>query len=275
MTTTDGSLRKLHDALEARDGVGWGAYGPAWLRRRLGGLVHDEGVPDVERLAERALGSPEVLDRVRVGVARRETAMFGAPGDLRALRRLVLPLLRTYPTVRIWHPACGTGEEAYGTAIALHEEGLLGRCEIYATDACEEALASATSGDYPREDLERQAASYAAAGGRSAFEEYFVVDGERARMRPLLRERVVGFAHDLAGGDASFHEFQLIVCRDVLLRYNGTAQARAWRAIDDSVGRRGVVAVGAAESMRHNPSRTRYERLDTGEAVGRLYRRLS
>ncbi len=162
--------------------------------------------------------------------------MFPAPADVRALRRLVFPLLRTYPTVRIWHPACGAGEEVYGTAIALHEEGLLARCELYATDACEEALASTRLGVYPRAHLERQAASYLASGGRSAFEEYYAVDGDRAVMRPLLRDRIVGFAHDLIG-DASFHEFQLVVCRDVLVRFAAHAQARAWSASSEESDR--------------------------------------
>lgn len=267
------AVRRLYERLEAGDGVGWTGYAQAWLRRQLGGLARLEGLASAEDLAARALDEPEVLARVRVKIARRDVPMFPSPADVRALRRMVFPLLRTYPTVRIWHPACGTGEEVYGTAIALHEEGLLERCELYATDACEEALASARDGVYPRAHLERQAASYLATGGRSAFAEYYVVDGDRAIMRPLLRQRIVGFAHDLIG-DASFHEFQLIVCRDVIVRFAAHAQARAWAVIDQSLARRGVLAVGAAESLRHHPARARHERLDT-VGGGRLYRRAS
>ena len=66
--------------------------------------------------------------------------MFRDPRFFLAFRQRAVPLLRTYPFIRIWHAGCSTGEEVYSLAILLQEEGLYDRCRIYATDMNEVVL---------------------------------------------------------------------------------------------------------------------------------------
>jgi chemotaxis protein methyltransferase CheR len=185
---------------------------------------------------------------------------FKDPESCRALRRTVIPVLRTYPSVYVWLPSCGTGEAAYEAAVVFREEGIGSRTRIYATEASEAAVAAARRGVYGRGEIAGAAGMYLEGGGRATLEEYFVVEQDRAVMRPLLRERIVFSQHDLGAG-GSFNEFQLVVCVGVLSPLERDQRLRISCLIDDSLCPFGLVSIGRGDRLAPGRAGARYEPL--------------
>ncbi len=182
----------------------------------------------------------------------------------------MVPLLRTYPFLRIWNAGCSTGEETYSLAIMLAEEGLLDRTRIYATDINQPVLARAREGVFPLEKMREYTENYLAAGGTRAFSEYYVAAYDGVRFDPALAANVVFAQHNLVA-DRSFNEFHVVVCRNVLIYFDKTLQDRVHRLFFDSLARFGILALGQKESVTFTPHEADYESLD---AAGRLYRKV-
>jgi chemotaxis protein methyltransferase CheR len=199
--------------------------------------------------------------------------MFRDPPFYLALRRTIVPVLRTYPFVRIWLAGCSTGEEVYSLAILLAEEGLSARVRLYATDVSEALLARAKAGTYPAHFLPLYEDRYLRSGGRRSLADYVAIDGSGDAMTisPLLRQNVIFGQHDLAT-DRSFNEFNVILCRNVLIHFGAELRRRVHDLLTDSLCRLGVLALGAHESMRGSGHADQYELLDE---EARLYRRLA
>ena len=195
--------------------------------------------------------------------------MFRDPTFYRLLRDRVLPLLRTYPLVRVWHAGCSTGEEVYSLAILLEEEGLYERCRIYATDMSSGALKRAEAGVLPLSAMRDNTANYQAAGGRGPFARFYKVHGQSAVLQASLRRNVVFAQHNLVT-DQSFNEFNVVLCRNVLIYFNRALQERVHRLLYQSLGRFGFLGLGARENVRFTPHERQYQ--DLGE---RVYRKVA
>jgi len=187
----------------------------------------------------------------------------------RALREVVIPVLRTYPAVRIWHAGCSTGEEVYSAAILLREEGLYDRCQLYATDINEAVLRQARRGEVPLAAMRENTRNYIEAAGRQAFARWYSVRDDRAVLDPELRRNIVFAQHNLAT-DHSFNEFHLIVCRNVLIYFNRALQDRVHRLLYQSLIRFGFLGLGAKETIRFTPHEAHYQ-----EMPERLYRKVA
>ena len=161
------------------------------------------------------------MERLLLDLSINVTAMFRDPGFYLAFRQKVVPMLRTYPFLRIWNAGCSTGEETYSLAILLAEEGLLDRTRIYATDINQPVLARARDGVFPLEKMREYTENYQAAGGTRAFSEYYVAAYDGARFDPALAANVVFAQHNLVA-DHSFNEFHVVVCRNVLIYFDKT-----------------------------------------------------
>ena len=198
-------------------------------------------------------------------------AMFYEPAFYRAFRASVVPLLRTYPFIRLWHVGCATGEEVYSMAILLEEEGLYDRCRLYATDIEDAALKRAREGIFPLASMQEYTANYVRSGGKSAFSEYYTARYEFAIVRPALQRNIVFSQHNLVS-DGPFNEFNVILCRNVMIYFNRALQERTHALLLVSLGMFGVLGLGARESLRFLPQETLYEPLAGGE---RLYRRVA
>jgi chemotaxis protein methyltransferase CheR len=232
--------------------------------------MQHEGVRSLSGLQERVLHDSEAMQRFLSALSVNVTGMFRDPQVFRALRRQVLPLLRTYPFVRIWDAGCSTGEEAYSLAILLAEEGLLDRARIYATDISDELLQRARRGVLPLRDMQAHTTAYHRAGGTRDFSAYYTADAEHALLRDELRRAIVYSQHNLVS-DGSFNEFQLILCRNVMIYFDAPLRERVQQLLHDSLVVFGVLAVGVRESLRFTPQADRYEPL--AESLG-LYRRV-
>jgi len=189
--------------------------------------------------------------------------MFGEPGLYALLRQEIVPRLRTYPTVRVWHPSCAAGEEVYAMAILLREERLYRRAWIWGTDADEALLARARAGQFDGTAVKTVADRYRCAGGRGSFTEYHRIRAGQLVMRPLLRKRVTFAQHHLAT-DASFNEFQLIVCRDDAFADSELAR-RAFSLFHDSLCHFGGLWPGNNATVRALAEAAGYRAVGRGE----------
>lgn len=264
-------LELLLEAIHQRYGFDFRGYARASLRRRLWRRADLEGLRSLSGLQERVLHDPMVMERLLGDLSINVTEMFRDPGCHAALRGEVLPLLRTHPFVRVWVAGCSTGEEVVSIAIALREREMLDRALIYATDMDAEVLARAREGAFPLERIKAYTRNYIAAGGTESLSSYYTVSGSRAVFDPTLLADVVFAQHNLAT-DGSFNEFHLVVCRNVLIYFGRELQDRVLELFDESMTRRGVLALGRKETLRGTVLGDRYEALVEAE---RIYRRRS
>src|SRR5438128_1067059 len=245
-------------------------YAFASIRRRVLSRVQAEGTQSVSGLLDRVLNEPPCMQRLIEGLAVYTTSMFRDPSFYIAFRQEVVPILKTYPFVRIWHAGCSSGEEVYSLAILLKEEGIHERCLTYATDVSEGVLRIAKSGLVPLASMKEYTENYQRAGGKASFSEYYTARYESALIRPYLLDSVVFAQHNLVT-DASFNEFNVILCRNVMIYFNEALQARVHRLLYQSLSRLGVLGLGRKESLRFTPYAVSYETLDLHE---RLFRKV-
>jgi chemotaxis protein methyltransferase CheR len=264
-------LDLLLEAIHQRYGYDFRGYARASLRRRLWRRADLEGLRSLSGLQERILHDPMCMERLLNDLSVNVTEMFRDPPVHAALRDEVFPLLRTHPFIRIWVAGCSTGEEVVSIAISLKEKDLLDRALIYATDMDAEVLGRARLGSFPLDRLQGYTRNYLDAGGVEAFSAYYTVSGDRAVFDPALLRDVVFAQHNLAT-DRSFNEFHVVVCRNVLIYFGRELQDRVLQLFDESLGRRGVLALGRKETIRGTVLEDRYEPVVEAE---RIYRKLS
>ena len=264
-------LDLLLEAIHQRYGYDFRGYARGSLRRRLWRRADLEGLRSLSGLQERILHDPRAMERLLGDLSINVTEMFRDPTCHVALRDEVFPLLRTHPFIRIWVAGCSTGEEVLSIAIMLRERELLDRSLIYATDIDAEVLAQVRTGTFAVDRLQGYTRNYLAAGGEGELSAYYSVVGGRAVFDPELLSDVVFAQHNLAS-DRSFNEFHLIVCRNVLIYFGRELQDHVLTLFDDSLGRRGVLALGRKETLRGTVLEDRYEPLVEAE---RIYRRTS
>jgi chemotaxis protein methyltransferase CheR len=260
----------LLEAIFRRYGFDFREYAPASLRRRLWRRAHAEGLQTLSALQDRVLRDPACMERLLLDLSISVTAMFRDPSFYVALREKIVPLLRTYPFARIWVAGCSTGEEVYSLAIVLDEQELLARTRIYATDINEEVLRRARDGVIRLDKMQEYTQNYVQAGGTRAFSEYYLASYDDAQIERRLLENVVFAQHNLVS-DRSFNEFQLIVCRNVMIYFDRALQDRVLTLFDDSLATLGVLALGHKETLRYSVLADRYEELDGYE---KLFRKL-
>ena len=259
----------LLDGIARRYGYDFRDYAPACLRRRIRRALAAEALGSVSALQGRILREPECMERFVANLSVPVTAMFRDPELYLVLRREVVPVLRTYPFIRIWHAGCATGEEVYSMAIMLQEEGLYERCRLYATDLSAEALACARRGVFPLRRMRANTLNYLRAGGKREFSAYYTADSERAMFSSSLRRHMVFSQHNLVS-DGPFNEFNLVMCRNVLIYFNGELRDRVHRLLHDSLCRLGLLVLGSKETLDGSKIVDRYRAIDPEV---RLYRK--
>jgi chemotaxis protein methyltransferase CheR len=272
-TVAEQEGREVKDLLESvysDYGYDFRNYAAASIRRRILRRVEAEDLPSVAALHERVLADQTSMERLIVALTVHVTAMFRDPSFYISFRERVVPLLRTYPFLRIWIAGCSTGEEVYSMAILLEEEGLYERCRIYATDLSDGALRKAREGIFPLGSMKEYSDNYLRAGGRRSLSEHYTAMYDNAIFRQSLQRNMVFAQHNLVT-DGSFNEFHVILCRNVMIYFNKTLQERVHELIYQSLIRLGVLGVGLKESLRFTPRENAYVELDRQQ---RLYRRM-
>jgi chemotaxis protein methyltransferase CheR len=263
-------VQVLLEAIYQHYGFDFRGYALGSLKRRLWRRAYAEKVETMSALQDRVLHDPAVMERLLLDLSINVTSMFRDPTFFGALREKVVPLLRTYPYVRIWNAGCSTGEETFSLAILLREEGLHERTRIYATDINEKVIARARAGTFPIEKMRLYTENYIRAGGTESFSSYYSSDGGTARFNSDLLDQVVFAQHNLVS-DAPFNEFNVIVCRNVMIYFGKGLQDRVHELFYESLEPFGILALGHKESIKFTRYEDRYEALDQPE---KLYRKM-
>jgi chemotaxis protein methyltransferase CheR len=264
-------LGLLLEAVYRQYGYDFREYALASLRRRICRRVHEERLASITALTDRLLHDPACMARLLGDLSINVTAMFRDPQFYVSFAEHVVPQLHTYPFTRIWVAGCSTGEEVYSLAILLAEHDLYDRTRIYATDINQLAVDQARHGVYPLDRIQEYTENYIRAGGKRSFSEYYVAAYDGALFDAALSENVIWAQHNLAQ-EGSFNEFQVILCRNVLIYFDKALQDRVHRLFYESLTRFGTLCLGNKESMRFSAYEGSYEVVDT---EAKIFRRVT
>nr|WP_188998062.1 protein-glutamate O-methyltransferase CheR [Paenibacillus nasutitermitis] len=244
-------------------------YAFSSVRRRIWHRVNSERLSTITELTNKVLHNREVMTRLLSDLTIHVTEMFRDPAVFRSFREHVVPLLRTYPFIRIWHAGCSTGEEVYSMAILLKEEGLYEKSRIYATDTSERVLDSAKQGVFPIDRMQSFTRNYMDAGGKEAFSKYYTAKYDSVLFHSELKANIVFAQHNLVT-DQSFNEFNVIFCRNVMIYFNKELQNHVHKLLYESLSTFGILALGTKESINFTLHADAYEEMDPQT---RLYRK--
>ncbi|BFM08852.1 CheR family methyltransferase [Halioxenophilus aromaticivorans] len=236
-------------------------YSRASLKRRLIRACEIRGCASFSQLQHTILHDTPPFDSLLDIITVRVSDLFRDPHYFKAFRELVVPQLRTYPSINLWVAGCATGEEAISLAIILREEGLESRSTVYATDINANVLKQAKRGVYTFEQIKNFSENYLAAGGTHSLSDYYTTGYNAAKMNRDLLDRIVFSEHNLVS-DGSFAEMQFISCRNVLIYFGVELQARAIALFEESLCRRGFLGLGSKESLQRVPQNQRFVCLD-------------
>ena len=270
LTTFDIELNLLLEGVYQKYQHDFRHYARSSLRRRMRQAQERFGCATISRLQERVLHEPEVFAQMLQYFTVQVSEMFRDPDYFLALRRQVLPVLSTYPSIRVWVAGCSTGEEVWSLAILLAEEGLLERSIIYATDINPEALKAAEAGIYSVERIAQFSQSYLQAGGKHSLADYYTATAHGVIFDRALRRTAVFADHSLAT-DSVFSEVHLVSCRNVLIYFDRELQERALGLFHDALIHRGFLGLGSRETLRFTGQAVHYAEFCAAE---RLYQRL-
>lgn len=261
-------VQLLLEAIHVRYGYDLRGYTHASLRRRVLAALAKSGLPHLGELQHRILIEPRFFSSVLHDLTVQVSELFRDPDFYLAFRERVLPVLRTYPLLRIWHAGCATGEEAYATAIMLTEAGLYDRAQIYATDLSAVAIAQAKDGVFPAERLATFTSNYERAGGREDFERYYTLAYDRFALSESLRRNILFFEHNLVA-DHVFGEMHVVFCRNVLIYFGQELRARVLAKLAQALVHGGFLCLGSSEQISRNDQHLGLRALDAQE---RIYR---
>lgn len=244
----DSEMNDLIRSIFKKYGYDFSDYSAPSFKRRISKALTTYGLSGVNELIEKILDSEYFFTSVLEDITVNITEMFRDPDFYKTLRKDVIPQLSTYPLIRIWHAGCSTGEEVFSMAILLKEAGILDKSILYATDINQKVLEKAASAQYSLGLMPAYEANYQAAGGIAHLKDYYEVKNETAVFNKELRDRMVFSPHNLVI-DQSFNEFNLILCRNVLIYFNRNLQNRVLQLFSDSLPPKGFLALGTKESV--------------------------
>lgn len=245
----DIELRLLLEAIYQRYQYDFRSYSMASVKRRLSQARERFGCRSFSMLQDKVMHEPSMLSHMLSYLTVQVSEMFRDPDYFLALRRQVIPHLKTYPSIKVWVAGCSTGEELYSLAIVFREEGLEERTSFYATDIHASALAAAEAGVYPLDRIALFSDNHRRSGARCSLSDYYTAGYHAAVFDRTLRRRVVFSDHSLVS-DAVFAEVQLVSCRNVLIYFDRPLQDRAIGLFRDALVRKGFLGLGAKETLR-------------------------
>lgn len=237
--------------VQMKYGYDFREYSRAHIKRRIKTRLVKSGMKSAFELIQKTLEDEEFFKEVLLDFSINVTEMFRDPSFFKYLREQVIPVLESYPQIKIWHAGCSSGEEVYSMAILMKECGLYDRCQIYATDFNDKILQHAKSGIYPLESIKDYTKNYIQAGGTEAFSDYYLAKYDSAILETDLRNKITFAQHNLVT-DGSFGEMHLIMCRNVLIYFDRTLQNRVNKLFSDSLTKGGFLCLGSKETLAYS-----------------------
>lgn len=253
----------LSDVLEVY-GYDFTGYSRASLKRRIFRLYELDKFVSFAEYRYKIRTEPGYFKRFMEEITINVTEMFRDPEFYHDLRNVILPKLGAYPFLRIWIAGCSTGEEAYSIVILLKELNLLNKSLIYATDINSAVLETAAQAMMPLNKLKLYTENYLEAGGTENFSDYYSANYSLGKLNDELKKKIIFSTHNLVS-DNSFNEFQLILCRNVLIYFDRQLQTKVFELFDGSLEKSGYLALGAKESLDFSTISKNYQRIGSGK----------
>jgi len=268
MSILDEELQVLLNDLVDHYGYDFTGYSEASLIRRVDRFMAREHIPNLTVLRSLVTGDPDYFRHLVEEMTVNVTEMLRDPLFYKVIREEVIPVLATYPFIRIWHAGCSTGEEVYSMAILLQEAGILHKSRLYATDINPGVIEQAGSGIFPVSQMKKYSENYILSGGKNDFSSYYTSNYNLAKFDDRLSENMTFATHNLAA-DSSFNEFQMILCRNTLIYFKKNLQSRVLELFDHSLDMLGFLALGSKESLRFSSIDFKYRQSATGQKIWR------
>jgi len=259
-------LKVFLEAIFLKYGYDFRNYATASIKRRIRQRMNLTGLSHLAEMQHKVLYDRNFFHTLLLDLSVNVTEMFRDPSFYQALRKTVIPILKTYPFVKIWHAGCSTGEEVYSMAVLLKEEGLLNKSLIYATDFNDVVLMKAREGIYPNERIKDYTFNYQKAGGKRPFSDYYTSKYDAAIMDKSLKKNIVFSNHNLAT-DSVFGEMHLVMCRNVLIYFDRELQDRAIGLFNESLVRSGILCLGSKESIRFSEHADLFKEISAQEKI--------
>jgi len=259
-------IELLLEAVYRLSGFDFRQYNRSSISRRIYNRMRVSNIPTISRVLEKAIHEEDFLEQLLNDFSINVTEMFRNPSFFKAFRKEIVPYLKQYPEIRIWHAGCATGEEVYSMAILLKEEGLIDRAVIYATDMNEHVLEKAKKGAFSIKKMQAYTTNYMLAGGSHAFSEYYKTDYQNAYFHPELLKNIIFAQHNLVT-DQSFNEFHVIVCRNVLIYFTPALQSQVHHLFYDSLSENGFLCLGDKETLRYEGIISKYKEVVCMEKI--------
>ena len=238
-------------AVQMKYGYDFREYSRAHIKRRIKVRLVKSSMANPFELIHQILEDEAFFKEVLLDFSINVTEMFRDPNFFKYLREEIVPILESYPQIKIWHAGCSSGEEVYSMAILMKECGLYDRCQIYATDFNDKILQQAKSGIYPLESIKDYTKNYIQAGGTESFSDYYLAKYDSAILETDLRNKITFAQHNLVT-DGSFGEMHLIMCRNVLIYFDRTLQNRVNKLFSDSLAKGGFLCLGSKETLAYS-----------------------
>lgn len=247
--TQNPELTSLLEAIYKKYGYDFTQYSEAHIKRRIRSRISVSGFESIAELQKKVLEEEGFASQLIQDLSITVTEMFRDPDFYRCLRDQIIPVLKTYPFIKIWHAGCATGEEAYSMAILLKEEGLYDRTTIYATDFNPQALQQAKEGIFPSKVIKGYTLNYQKSGGKQSFSDYYTSRYDCVIMEQELKKNIVWANHNLVT-DSVFAETHMVFCRNVLIYFNRDLQNKVHKLFFESLIQGGILCLGSKESLQ-------------------------
>ena len=259
-------ISSLLKAVYQKCGYDFRQYSQAHISRRVTNRMAMSGLEDISQMQTKVLNDDIFASTLLQDLSISVTEMFRDPSFYVSLRKNVIPILKTYPFIKIWHAGCATGEEAYSMAIVMQEEGLYDRTTLYATDFNQRLLNQAKEGIFSNIMMKKYITNYQLAGGKDSFSSYYTSDHDNVIMNKSLKKNIVWANHNLVT-DSVFSEAHLILCRNVLIYFNHDLQNKVQNLFYDSLINGGILCLGSKESLRFTDLHDEYKELDKKQRI--------
>ncbi len=264
-------IKLLLEAIFLKYGYDFRNYGQAHVKRRVMHRKTISGLDSISQITQKVLYDEDFFNLLLLDLSINVTEMFRDPGFYKSLREKVIPNLKTYPFLKIWHAGCATGEEVYSMAILLKEEGLYNKVQLYATDFNQVVLKKAKEGIYPIDLIKDYTGNYQKSGGKNSFADYYSAKYDSVLIDPSLKQNIVFADHNLVL-DGVFGEMHMVICRNVLIYFNRTLQDRVIKLFLDSLVRGGYLCLGSKETLRFTTYFDNFSEVDKNE---KIYKKLT
>lgn len=256
LTDEDIELALLLEAIYLKYGFDFRSYSRGSIKRQVLRRLEKDGLGTIPELQNKVLCDPDFFNNgILLDFSNNYTQFFRDPSFFKAVRNEVIPILRTYPNINIWHAGCSTGQEVYSMAILIEKEGLLDKCQIYATDINLPALAIAQKGQYPLANLEDGETQLQNSGLEGSMHDYFKIIGDTGSFLDRLKNKILFSDYNLVT-DKVFGEMHLILCRNVLIYFNDCLRLKVLNLFKESLCHMGFLCLGRQEIM-HNIDMTK------------------